>query len=46
MPEGRELLSRARASECWQVKAVPSISSRIRVVVSMMEGLLQNHQQP
>mmetsp|Transcript_28175 Transcript_28175/g.72113 ORF Transcript_28175/g.72113 Transcript_28175/m.72113 type:complete len:272 (+) Transcript_28175:2194-3009(+) len=34
--------SSTRASECWHVNAVPSISRRMRVVLSMMEGLLQN----
>mmetsp|Transcript_11688 Transcript_11688/g.29596 ORF Transcript_11688/g.29596 Transcript_11688/m.29596 type:complete len:295 (-) Transcript_11688:2313-3197(-) len=38
--------SNTRASECWAVKAVPSISTLILVISSMMLGLLQNHQHP
>ena len=38
--------SSTRASECWHVKAVPSISSRMAVVAAMSDGLLQNHQLP
>ena len=38
--------SSTRESLCWQVKAVPSISRRMRVVAAMIDGLLQNHQTP